>query len=73
MNDREWDINYWIRYKLKNILYCAKRGNKYCARVNADELQGMLLYMQSVGDISEDVYNKVWNLNNLLVAKYSLY
>lgn len=71
--DREYFINYWIKSMLKDILRCAKKGYKNNARDYASNLQGMLFYMHSIGDISDETYNKVHNLKYLIIDRYNIY
>lgn len=72
-NERKWNVRYWIKTKLTDIIRCSKDGLFHCAKDYVVEFRGMLMYMQSVGDISEEIYNKIYNLTNLLVKKYDLY
>ena len=70
MNERTWNINYWIKEKLKAQLQCKKEHLHHTAEIYELELNGMLQYMRSVGDISEETYYKVHKISTLIRKKY---
>lgn len=70
MNEREWDIRYWIKERLLGELTCAKRNLRFSAEREQAELTGMLHYMFSVGDISEETFKKVYKISRLIIKNY---
>ena len=70
MDERKWDVNYWIKEKLKAQLYCEKKGLRFAAERAEGELHGILQYMYSVGDITEEIFNKVYKISTLIRKKY---
>lgn len=73
MNERKHKTNYLIKEFFIRAIKCAKHDNKYCAKEYLQELNGCLFYMQFVGDISEEIYNKLYKLKWLVIKKYDLY
>lgn len=71
--DRKWYVRYFITDKLTYTLKLAKRGNIFCAKENLIKLQGILSYMSAVGDISNDIYEKVYKLTFTIQKKYNIY
>lgn len=73
MADRKWFVRYWIKEKLVSALRCAKKGNKCCAYMDLQSLRGMLQYMSTVGDISDETYEKVYRLTSIIELKYDVF
>lgn len=73
LEKRNWSKKYWIKYKLKEAVKDAKKGNKTCALTELYELRGMLLYMNSIGDITEKEDEQIYKLTKLIINKYKLY
>lgn len=71
--DRGYMVRFTITNTLKDILRCAKGGNTYCVAIYKENLIGVLLYMVSVGDITEETYNRVMALMRTITQKYKVY
>lgn len=71
--DRKYMVRCWITEMLTSAIRDAKQDNKYCAKEIIDHLRGMILYMQSVEDITNDTRKKIYNLTRIIVRKYNLY
>ena len=71
--EKEYYIRYWIAEFLRSALRCAKSGLINSSRSYLDELQGLLYYLYSTGDISEDAYNKLVRLKFIIIKQYGVY
>ena len=71
--EKEYYIRYWIAEFLKSALRCAKSGLISSSRGYLDELQGLLHYLYSTGDISEDAYNKLVKIKFIIIKNYDVY
>lgn len=71
--DRKWFVNYHINSKIKDVIRNAKKGNEFVAHDDLEQFDGMITYMKSVGDITEEIYKKLYNIEVLIRRKYHLY
>lgn len=70
---REWKTRYYIADGLKCILQSAKKGNDNCVEFYYVRLLAIVSYMVFVGDISEEVGDRVIKLAKLINRKYNKY
>lgn len=73
MADRNYMKRYTIKRMFVDILRCAKMGAKSNAKSDLDSLFGMILYMRSVNDITDEEYKRINNLRFLIIKKYNIY
>ena len=72
MADRNYMKLYAIKRMFVDILKFSKIGAKSNAKSYLDSLFGMILYMRSVKDITEEDYQRINNLRYLIIDKYNI-
>lgn len=72
MADRNYMKLYAIKRMFVDILKFSKIGAKSNAKSYSDSLFGMILYMRSVNDITEEDYQRINNLRYLIIDKYNI-
>ena len=72
MADRNYMKRYTIKRMFVDILKFAKIGAKSNAKSYSDSLFGMILYMRSVNDITDEEYERINNLRYLIIDKYNI-
>ena len=72
MADRNHMKQYTIKRMFVEILRFAKIGSKSNAKSYSDSLFGMILYMRSVNDITDEEYERINNLRYLIIDKYNI-
>ena len=72
MTDRNYMKQYIIKRMFVDILKFAKIGAKSNAKSYSDSLFGMILYMRSVNDITDEEYERINNLRYLIIDKYNI-
>lgn len=72
MTDRNYMKQYIIKCMFVDILKFSKIGAKSNAKSYSDNLFGMILYMRSVNDITDEEYERINNLRYLIIDKYNI-
>ena len=70
--ERKEMARFYIKFYLKDMLGFAKRGRGWLFNSDYNELQGMVSYMECVGDITEEAGTRVMKLAKLLRRKYGI-
>lgn len=71
--DRNHMKKHCIQSMFVDIIRCAKKGYNNNAKSYSASLFGMVLYMRSVDDITEEEYKRINNLRYLILDKYNIH
>ena len=71
--DRNHMKQYTIKRMFVDILKFSKIGAKSNAKSYSDSLFGMILYMRSVDDITEEEYQRINHLRYLILENYNIH
>lgn len=71
--DRNHMKKHCIKSMLVDMMRCAKKGYNNNAKSYSENLFGMILYMRSVDDITEEQYKRINNLRYLILDKYNIH
>ena len=71
--DRNHMKKHCIQSMFVDMIRYAKKGYNNNAKSYSDRLFGMVLYMRSVDDITEEEYHRINNLRYLILKKYNIH
>lgn len=71
--DRKHMKKHCIATMFIDIIRNAKKGHERNAKSYSENLFGMILYMRSVDDITEEEYKRINNLRYLILDKYNIH
>ena len=71
--DRNHMKKHCIQSMFVYMIRCAKKGYNNNAKSYSDSLFGMILYMRSVDDITEEEYQRVNHLRYLILENYNIH
>lgn len=71
--DRSHAKKYCITIMFIDIIRSAKKGYDKSAKSYSENLFGMILYMRSVDDITEEEYQRINNLRFLILKNYNIH
>ena len=73
MADRNHMEKHCIQSMFVDMIRCAKKGYNNNAKSYSDSLFGMVLYMRSVDDITEEEYQRINHLRYLILENYNIH
>ena len=71
--DRNHMKKHCIQSMFVYMIRCAKKGHNNNAKSYSDSLFGMILYMRSVDDITEEEYQRINHLQYLILENYNIH
>lgn len=71
--DRNHMKKHCIQSMFVYMIRCAKKGHNNNAKSYSASLFGMVLYMRSVDDITEEEYQRINHLRYLILEKYNIH
>lgn len=71
--DRNHMKKHCIQSMFVDIMRCAKKGYDRNAKSYSENLFGMILYMRSVDDITEEEYQRINHLRYLILENYNIH
>lgn len=71
--DRNHMKKHCIQSMFVYMIRCAKKGHNNNAKSYSASLFGMVLYMRSVDDITEEEYQRINHLRYLILENYNIH
>lgn len=64
---------FYIKRRLARAIHNARKGYRYNTLEYIQNVRHVLVYLLLVGDITEETYDKIYNLTTLIQKKYDIY